>query len=157
MLAEIAVVQGSSLIAPICNSPAFWTAISWPYWRCIEPARTSGTPQEEIQDVILQPGDILLVQGSREQIAAIKETTDFLVLDASVTLPTTNKAPIALLTLAVVVVLAATGIMPIAVSAVAGAVVLVTTRCLNLPARGPRHQPVGLFRGGGQPGAGGTR
>ena len=88
--------------------------------------------KEEIQDVIMQPGDILLVQGPREQIAALKQTTDFLVVDASMDLPRTNKATLALGTMAVVIVVAATGILPIAVSALTGAVVLILTRCLDL-------------------------
>ena len=56
------------------------------------------------------------------------------MLDASVDLPRTSKAPLALVILAGVVALAATGLMPIAVSATAGAALLLLTRCLNLGA-----------------------
>ena len=82
----------------------------------------------------MQQGDILLVQGARDQIAALKRSTEFLVLDASVDLPRTSKAPLALSILAGVVALAATGVMPIAISATAGAALLLLTRCLNLGA-----------------------
>ena len=88
--------------------------------------------KEEIQEVLLQPADILLVQGSRDQIARLKQTTDFLVLDANVDLPRTDKAPLALAILMGAIALAATGIMPIAVSAVLGVAVLLLTRSLNL-------------------------
>jgi di/tricarboxylate transporter len=132
MLAELAVVEGSSVDRTNLRFARFLDRYQLAVLALHRAGRDIWQPREEIHDVILRRGDVLLVQGSRDQIDAIKESTEFLVLDASVTLPTTSKAPIALLTLAVVVVLAASGIMPIAVSAVAGAVVLVTTRTLNL-------------------------
>ena len=133
MLAELAVVEGSSVDRTNLRFARFLDRYQLAVLALHRAGRDIWQPREEIHDVILRRGDVLLVQGSREQIDAIKESTEFLVLDASVTLPTTSKAPIALLTLAVVVALAASGIMPIAVSAVAGAVVLVSTRTLNLP------------------------
>ena len=86
---------------------------------------------EEIQQVVLQAGDILLVQGAKEQLSAIKQSTEFLVLDSSIDLPSTDKANTALLILASVVVLAATGILPIAISALAGVCIMLLTRCLS--------------------------
>jgi len=133
MLAELAVVEGSSVDRTNLRFARFLDRYQLAVLALHRAGRDIWEPREEIHDVILRRGDVLLVQGSRDQIDAIKESTEFLVLDASVALPTTSKAPIALLTLAVVVALAASGIMPIAVSAVAGAVVLVTTRTLNLP------------------------
>lgn len=55
------------------------------------------------------------------------------MLDATISLPTTARARLALGILLAVVALAATGAMPIAVSATAGVVLLVLTRCLDLP------------------------
>ncbi len=133
MLAELAVVEGSSVDRTNLRFARFLDRYQLAVLALHRAGRNIWEPREEIHDVILRRGDVLLVQGSRDQIDAIKESTEFLVLDASVALPTTSKAPIALLTLAVAVALAATGIMPIAVSAVAGAVVLVTTRALSLP------------------------
>jgi len=134
MLAELAVVGGSSLDRTNLRFARFLDRYQLAVLALHRAGRDIWNAREEIQDVTLRQGDVLLVQGSREQINAIKDSTEFLVLDASVTLPTTSKAPIALLTLAVVVALAATGIMPIAVSAVAGAVFLLATRSLSLPA-----------------------
>jgi len=62
----------------------------------------------------------------------LKQSTEFLVIDASVELPKTEKAGLALVILIAVVTIAATGLMPIAVSATAGATLLLVTRCLNL-------------------------
>ena len=74
------------------------------------------------------------MQGPREQIAELRKSTEFLVLDASVDVPKTEKAPLALAILVGVVTLAATGLMPIAISATLGVTLLLLTRCLNLGA-----------------------
>ncbi len=132
MLAEVAVVQGSSLERTNLRFARFLSRYQLVVLALHRAGREVWRPTEEIQDVILQQGDILLLQGPRDQIAALKRSTEFLVLDASVDLPRTTKAPIALAIIAAVVGLAATGVMPIAVSATAGAALLLLTRCLNL-------------------------
>lgn len=132
MLAEIAVVQGSSLDRTNLRFARFLDRYQLAVLALHRAGRDVWKAREEIQDVILRQGDILLVQGPREQIAVLKQSTEFLVLDATVALPTTSKAPLALAILLAVVVLAATGVMPIAVSATAGAVLLVLTRCISM-------------------------
>lgn len=134
ILAEIAVVQGSSLDRANLRFARFLDRYQLAVLALHRAGRDIWHAKEDIQDVLLQPADILLVQGSREQLAALKQTTDFLVLDANVDLPRTDKAPVALATLAGAISLAAIGIMPIAVSAVLGTAVLLVTRCLNLGA-----------------------
>ena len=84
-----------------------------------------------MDDIRLRNGDVLLVQSSPENLAELKGTTDFLVLDGSISLPRTRKAPIALATIIGVVAMAAFDIMPIEVSAVIGCLVLILTGCLN--------------------------
>jgi di/tricarboxylate transporter len=130
-LAEIAVVQGSSLDRTNLRFTRFLDRYQLAVLALHRAGRDIWRATEEIQDVMLQQGDILLVQGPREQIAALKQSTEFLVLDATVSLPTTSRAPLALVILLAVVTLSALGIMPIAVSATAGAVLLVLTRCLS--------------------------
>jgi di/tricarboxylate transporter len=132
MLAEIAVVQGSVLDRANLSFARFLPRYQLAVLALHREGRDIWKPREEIQDVILQPGDILLVQGPRDQISVLKRSTEFLVLDASVDLPKTEKAFTALGILAIVIALAATGIMPIAVSAVAGAATMLMTRCLNI-------------------------
>ena len=134
MLAEVAVVQGSSLDRTNLRFARFLSRYQLAVLALHRGGRDVWQSSEEIQDVILQQGDILLLQGARDQIAALKRSTEFLVLDASVTLPRTSKAPLALAILTAVVALAATGLMPIAISATAGASLLLLTRCLNLGA-----------------------
>jgi di/tricarboxylate transporter len=84
-----------------------------------------------LDEIQLRSGDVLLVQSTVENLRELKETADFLVLDGSIQLPSTRKAPIAMATMLGVVALAALDIMPIEISAVLGFLVLILTRCLN--------------------------
>ena len=86
---------------------------------------------DEIVDIRLRAGDVLLVQGPREQIASLKKGKDFLVLDATMDLPFTRKAPLALLIMVGVVLTAALGLLPIAISAPCGALLMILTGCLK--------------------------
>jgi len=85
----------------------------------------------KLGNVVLQVGDILLVQGSRNQIGRMKKRGNLLILDATTDLPHTNKAPVALGIMALIVGLAAVGILPIAISALVGVLLLLVTRCLD--------------------------
>jgi len=84
-----------------------------------------------LDEVQLRSGDVLLIQSTPENLAVLKETADFLILDGSIQLPSTRKAPIALATILGVVLLAALGVMPIEISAILGFLVLMVTGCLN--------------------------
>ncbi len=85
----------------------------------------------DVADVCLQSGDVLLVQGPEENIAALRTTGRLLVLDATVDLPRTRRAPLALAIMFGVVTVAALGIVPIAVSALVGVILMLATRCLE--------------------------
>ena len=82
-------------------------------------------------NLTLKLGDILLVQGKRENIDALKSQHEFLMLDSVLDVPASKKAPIALGIMATVIIAAGTGLMPIAVSAVAGVLALLLFRCLS--------------------------
>jgi di/tricarboxylate transporter len=84
-----------------------------------------------LDEVQIRSGDVLLVQSTPENLRELKETADFLVLDGSIQLPSTKKAPIALATMLGVVALAALDIMPIEISAILGFTALIITGCLN--------------------------
>jgi di/tricarboxylate transporter len=86
---------------------------------------------EDTRNTELQAGDVLLVQGPREQIAEIKRRGNLLVLDATTDLPFTRKAPIALTIMAAIVMAAAFGVLPIAISATVGALLMVLSGCLD--------------------------
>ncbi len=79
----------------------------------------------------LKPGDVLLVQGTRERLDAIKGAAGVLVLDATLALPHTRKAPIALLIMAIVVALAATKLLPMVLAAALGVAFMMLSGCLR--------------------------
>ncbi len=90
--------------------------------------QTRGT---DLDNVVMRSGDVLLVQSTPNRLNTLKEGADFLVLDGSVNLPKTSKAPVALGIMAAVVLIAAVGILPIAISALLGVLALLASRCLT--------------------------
>jgi len=84
-----------------------------------------------LDEVKLRSGDVLLVQSTPENLRELKQTAEFLILDGSIQLPSTRKAPLALAIMLGVVLLAALDIMPIEISAVLGFCALIVTGCLN--------------------------
>jgi di/tricarboxylate transporter len=129
-LAEIVVVQGSPLINRTLNASRFTDRYQLATLALHQAGRKVQTRSKDIGEVRLQVGDILLVQGAREQLARLKRAGELLVLDATADLPSTDKAPLALLIMGLVVVSAAIGLLPIAVSAVAGALFLLVSGAL---------------------------
>jgi len=123
-LAEIVVVQGSPLVNRTLNASRFTDRYQLATLALAQAGRKVHTLVKNIGDIRLQVGDILLVQGAREQLAQIKRSGELLVLDATADVPTTKKAPLALLIMALVIVSAAIGLLPIAISAVAGALLM---------------------------------
>jgi len=89
------------------------------------------TINEKLSKILLHEGDILLVQGTRENIKLIKEDTKLLVLDNKIDFVSSKKGPVAIVIMTAVVMLAALDMLPIAVSALAGAGLALITRCLN--------------------------
>lgn len=130
-LAEVAVVQGSPLHNSSVRNARFIRRYQVAALAVHRAGRELRPSEGSIIDIVLQPGDILLVQGAREQIEALKRSTELLVLDATLSLPRTDKSLLALVIMAGVVVLAATGLMSIAISAVAGATLMLVSRCLG--------------------------
>ena len=130
-IAEIAVIEGSFLQGNTIRNLRF----SDRYGIIILAISRAGKHLEkvynEIGDIRLMAGDILLVQGPREQITGLKKEKDFLVLDATTDLPISRKAPIALIIMSGIVVTAALGILPIAVSASCGALLMILFGCLG--------------------------
>ena len=131
-VAEIAVVTGSSLDRANLRYTGFLQRHQLMVLALHRAGKDIWKPAEEIMDVILEQGDVLLVQGSKEEIRKLKQSTEFLVLDASEEVPRTKRAPVALAILLAVVITAAVGLIPIAVSSMAGAIIMLVTRSINL-------------------------
>lgn len=85
----------------------------------------------ELGDIELRTGDVLLVQGSAGDISRLKANQAFLVLDSTIDLPDTHKAPIALAIMGGVIVAAAAGLLPISVAALLGVAIMLVSGCLN--------------------------
>ncbi len=130
-LAEVVVTTGSPLHQRTLNAAQF-RARHRLLPMAIHRARTApGEVSGDFEDVLLRAGDVILVQGPRHQIAELKRSGNMLVLDGSMDLPHTRRAPLALAIMAVVVILAGTGVLPIFSGAVLGATVMLLTACLN--------------------------
>lgn len=131
-VAEIAVVSGSQLDNTNLRYASFLQRHQLVVLGLHRAGKDIWRPSEEIMDVKLEQGDVLLVQGDKDEITKLKQNPEFLVLDASDEVAHTERAPIALAILVVVVLAAATGFMPIAVSSLAGALLMLATRSLRL-------------------------
>jgi di/tricarboxylate transporter len=130
-LAEVVVTSGSPLHRRTLNTTQFRTRHKlMPL--AIHRARTGADELTgDFEDVILRAGDVILVQGSNRSISELRNSGSMLVLDGTVDLPHTRKAPLAMLIMTGIVAAAATGLVPIAVSALVGATLMIMTGCLN--------------------------
>ena len=91
----------------------------------------------------LRAGDVVLVQGTQQQIDQLKRLKMALVLDGTTDLPRTHRSSWALSIMVLVVLAAALNIVPISVSALAGVGLMLATRCLSWKdAGGALHPPV---------------
>jgi di/tricarboxylate transporter len=130
-LAEIVVVQGSPVSGVSLGRVHFVERYQLVVLALHRSGRAMTRPREDLANVTLRTGDVLLVQGAAEHIAALRQDSELLVLDATADLPRTRKAPLALGIMAAVILTAGLGILPIAVSAVAGVALMVLTACLT--------------------------
>jgi di/tricarboxylate transporter len=94
-----------------------------------------------IGDVPLSAGDVLLVQGTNERLAALKAEPHLLMLDSSLQLPRSPLAPRALGIMLAVVLLAATRVMPIHVAAFIGVILMLVSGCVKLDGLGRALSP----------------
>jgi di/tricarboxylate transporter len=84
------------------------------------------TLQKNLEDVELNYGDTLLIQGPREQLAEVGNSPDFLLIEEREVQPVRwKKSPWTLAIMAAVIVLAVTRVLPIMVSAFLGALAVV--------------------------------
>jgi di/tricarboxylate transporter len=130
-IAEIVVTQGSLLEGTTLSRVRFADSHQLVTLALHRAGRTVQMLREGVGDVRLRIGDVLLMQGASEQIAALKARGDLLVLDATADLPRSRKAPLALVIMVGIVLAAAFGILPIAISAVCGVLLMLVTGCIR--------------------------
>ncbi len=130
-LAEIAVFFGSSLVGRTLRGARFLDRFQVAALALHRAGREFASPDQDTADITLRIGDVLLVQGPRDQIARLRNEAELLVLDATADLPHSKRAVPALVIMVGIVALAATGLLPIAVSAVCGALMMIVTGCIS--------------------------
>ncbi len=129
-LAEIVIVPGSPLVGKTLKEIRFIDQFKM----VVIAVHREGKAIKQMSRVGNAPimiGDVLLVQGPRENIATMKQQGELLVLDATTDLPRSQKAGLALIIMVSIILFAAIGIMPIALSALLGVVLMIATRCMN--------------------------
>ncbi|MFT5390269.1 MAG: di/tricarboxylate transporter [Gammaproteobacteria bacterium] len=130
-VAEIAIVQGSPIQGVTLRDVHFLDRYQIVAIAVHRAGQAMKMPMAAVADMHLRAGDILLVQGPSQQIAALKRDEDLVVLDATEDVPHTDRAPIALGIMAAIILVAVLGWLPIALSATAGALVMILTGCLS--------------------------
>jgi di/tricarboxylate transporter len=130
-IAEVVVVPGSPLEGTTINYARFRDRYQLVTLAIHRAGRVVETIRKSLGDVVLRTGDVLLVQGAREQIKSLKQTGELLVLDATSDLPHTSKAPLALAIMAGVILVVAFGLLPIAISSLVGVLLMIFTGCLS--------------------------
>ncbi|MFN0263421.1 SLC13 family permease [Tepidamorphus sp. 3E244] len=95
--------------------------------------RQSRMTRVRIGDIRMEPGDVLLVGGQRDDIARLRLNRDVILLEWSAEeVPINNRAAWGIAIFAVTVALAATEMVPLVLAALAGAIAMVIAGCLNV-------------------------
>jgi di/tricarboxylate transporter len=130
-IAEVAVTPNSKLLGARIGEARLLSRYGLRLLALHRFNREDQTRSTGLDNTVLRSGDVLLVQSSGKQLEKVKQGGDLLVLDGTVTLPKTSKAPLALAIMSLVIVIAAFGILPIAISALCGVLALILTRVLS--------------------------
>ena len=130
-LAELVIDRGSPMIHRTLNESHFSDVYQLVTLAIHRKGKILESMPQGIARTPMRLGDVLLVQGSSENIEEVKKRGHFLVLDATTELPSTKYASRAIGIMTLTVLVAALGIMPISISAVAGSMLMVLTHCLK--------------------------
>ena len=130
-LAEVVITRGSPLHLRTLTAARFSASYGLLPLALHRARAPSSQVTGDVTMIRLRAGDVLLVQGSRENIEQLKDSGTMLVLDGTTDLPHTQKAKRALAIMGAVILAAATGILPISVAAVAGLGAMLATGCLT--------------------------
>lgn len=129
-LAEIMIAPASRLVDMTLDQVGFHRQFST---IVLGIQRRARVVRRRLGRIRLEPGDVLLVAGSRAAINGLRDNTDLVVLSGSKRdLPLPKKAPTAVLIFLAVVLLAAFGVLSIPVAAITGAVAMLSSGCLNV-------------------------
>jgi di/tricarboxylate transporter len=130
-LAEVVVTRGSPLHLRSLAAARFTSSYGLLPLALHRARAPSSQVTGDLNLIRLRAGDVLLVQGTREAIAQLKDSGTMLVLDGTTDLPHTHRAKRALFVMGLVILAAATGTLPISVSALIGLGLMIATGCLS--------------------------
>ncbi|MGI9233545.1 MAG: SLC13 family permease [Woeseiaceae bacterium] len=130
-LAEVVVTRGSPLHLRSLAAARFSASYGLLPLALHRARAPSSQVTGDLNLIRLRAGDVLLVQGSSEAIASLKDSGSMLVLDGTTNLPQTHHAKRALAIMGFVVAAAAVGLMPISVSAIIGLGLMIITGSLG--------------------------
>ena len=130
-LAEVAVTLGSRLHKRVLGDIPWSEQYGLQVLALHNAAGVLEFGSDGLQHHRLQASDVLLVQGSREDIRWLKRSGELLVLDGTTNLPRTRKAPLALFIMVLIVAFPAFGLLPIEVSSLVGVMAMIACGCLN--------------------------
>ena len=89
------------------------------------------SPLDRARDPLLRTGDVLLMQGPRQQVSELINTPQIMILARTIQVPRSDHAKRALGIMTGVVLAAALGIVPIITSALVGVGLMLAARCLT--------------------------
>jgi len=130
VLAEVMVAPGSRMIGQNLEQIGFRQQ-----FHCIVLGiqRRARMIRARLTEIPLAAGDVLLIQGRRDDVVALRANRDVVLMEWSASdLPTPHYARRAGLIFLTVAALAAGGLMPIVVAAVAGAAGMIAAGVLNI-------------------------
>lgn len=130
-LAEVVITRGSPLHLRSLAAARFTSSYGLMPLALHRARAPSSQVTGDLNLIRLRAGDVLLVQGTREAIAQLKDSGTMLVLDGTTDLPQTHHAKRALFIMGMVVLSAATGFLPISVAAITGLGFMIATGCLS--------------------------
>jgi di/tricarboxylate transporter len=130
-LAEIVVTANSSLHLRTLSEVSFAYAyglVPLAVHRARAPRQKEATA---LGSVRLRAGDVVLVQGTRSALDAVKNEPRMLLADGTIELPRANRAKRALVVFFLVIGVAAAGLLPISISALIGVGAMTALGCLS--------------------------
>lgn len=129
VLAEVMIPPGSRLVGESLEQIGFYRT-----YQCLVLGiqRRANMIRDHLTEIRLLAADILIVQGSREQIQNLRRSGNLLPLDETVVeLPTLHLAKRAVAIFIGAILVAATGLLPIVVAALLGCVAMIASGVLT--------------------------
>lgn len=133
-LAEIVVSRNSDLYGTVINQNNFYSKTKL-YPLALHRPSLSVSENTEILENInnlkLQAGDVILIQGTEHNLTKFKTSGVALTLDGTPNIPASHRAPRAILIMCLVIFLAALGFMPISYASLVGVGLMIAANVIS--------------------------